>query len=62
MFTVNTEKDLSMKYLKLGIPDDLHPKFKGHCASINSSMQARIVELIANDVNNGNTAYSRQLQ
>ena len=57
MFTVNTEKDPSMKYLKLGIPDDLHPKFKGHCASINSSMQARIVELIANDVNNGNTVY-----
>lgn len=56
MITVTTEKDLSMKYLKLGIPDDLHPKFKGHCASINSSMQARIVELITNDVNNGNTA------
>ena len=57
MITVTTEKDLSMKYLKLGIPDDLHPKFKGHCASINSSMQGRIVELIANDVNNGNTVY-----
>ena len=57
MITVITEKDLSMKYLKIGIPDDLHPKFKGHCASINSSMQGRIVELIANDVNNGNTVY-----
>ena len=57
MITVTTEKDLSMKYLKLGIPDDLHPKFKGHCARINSSMQARIVELITNDVNNGNTVY-----
>ena len=57
MITVTTEKDLSMKYLKIGIPDDLHPKFKGHCASINSSMQGRIVELIANDVNNGNTVY-----
>lgn len=57
MFTVITEKDPSMKYLKIGIPDDLHPKFKGHCASINSSMQGRIVELIANDVNNGNTVY-----
>lgn len=56
MIAVNTEKDLSMKYLKIGIPDDLHPKFKGHCASINSSMQGRIVELITNDVNNGNTA------
>lgn len=57
VITVITEKDLSMKYLKIGIPDDLHPKFKGHCASINSSMQGRIVELIANDVNNGNTVY-----
>lgn len=57
VITVNTEKDLSMKYLKIGIPDDLHPKFKGYCASINSSMQGRIVELIANDVNNGNTVY-----
>ena len=57
MITVITEKDLSMKYLKIGIPDDLHPKFKGHCASINSSMQGRIVELITNDVNNGNTVY-----
>ena len=45
-----------MKYLKLAIPDELHPKFKGHCFSLGTSMQARIIELISNDVNNVKTA------
>ena len=43
-----------MKYFKLTIPDELHTKFKAHCVETGRSMQALIVDLMANEVNNGN--------